>query len=128
MDLGSEKRAELQTLINDPGVPANVATRARIVLWHAEGRPKKGVVALAGVSWPTVNLWISRYEADGVGGLVDHKRGAPREQIPARIRSHVLALTRTTPPAETGLTHWSSREMARYAFSFVAASRVKCTT
>ncbi|MEX5638211.1 IS630 family transposase, partial [Parafrankia sp. FMc2] len=100
--------------MNDPGVPANVATRARIVLWCAEGRPKKEVVTLAGVSWPTVNLWLSRYEADGVGGLVDHKRGAPREQVPAKIRSRVLALTRTAPPAETGLTHWSSREMARY--------------
>jgi transposase len=114
VDLGAEKRAELQELINDPGVPANVATRARIVLWYAEGRLKKEIVALAGVSWPTVNLWLSRYELDGVGGLVDRKRGAPREQVPAKIRSRVLALTRTTPPAETGLTHWSSREMARY--------------
>jgi hypothetical protein len=25
-----------------------------------------------------------------------------------------LALTRTTPPAETGLSHWSSRELATY--------------
>ena len=23
-------------------------------------------------------------------------------------------MTRTTPPSETGLSHWSSREMARY--------------
>jgi transposase len=114
MDLEAEKRAELEALINGPGVPAKVATRARIALWFAEGRPKKEIVALSGVSWPTVNLWLSRYEKDGVAGLVDRKRGAPREQVPARIRSRVLALTRTTPPMETGLTHWSSREMASY--------------
>jgi transposase len=114
VDLDADKEAELRALINDPGVPANVATRARIVLWCAEGRRKKEVVALAGVSWPTVNLWLSRYESGGVGGLVDRTRGAPREQVPARIRSRVIALTRATPPVETGLTHWSSREMARY--------------
>ncbi|ABD11122.1 hypothetical protein Francci3_1746 [Frankia casuarinae] len=34
--------------------------------------------------------------------------------MPANIRSRVLALTRATPPAETGLTHWSSRELAKY--------------
>ncbi|MEX5637789.1 hypothetical protein AB1460_35730, partial [Parafrankia sp. FMc2] len=39
MELEAEKRAELEAPINDPGVPANVATRARIVLWCAEGRP-----------------------------------------------------------------------------------------
>ena len=26
----------------------------------------------------------------------------------------ILALTKVPPPAETGLTHWSSYEMARY--------------
>jgi transposase len=101
-------------MINDRDVPANVATRARIVLWHAEHRPKKEIVKLAGVSLPTVNLWISRYESEGSAGLLDRSRAAPREQIPANIRGRVLALTRSTPPVETGLTHWSSREMAKY--------------
>lgn len=29
------------------------------------------------------------------------------------MRSRIMALTRISPPAETGLSHWSSREMAR---------------
>jgi transposase len=37
-----------------------VATRARIVLWRAEGRQKKEIAALAGVSRPTVDLWLAR--------------------------------------------------------------------
>jgi transposase len=109
-----EELTELQALINDRGVTANVATRARIILLHAERRPKKEIVALAGVSLPTVNQWISRYESEGIPGLLDRSRAAPREQVPANIRSRVLALTRATPPAETGLTHWSSRELAKY--------------
>nr|WP_225438890.1 IS630 family transposase [Candidatus Frankia nodulisporulans] len=108
------QRAELSALINSRDVPANVATRARIVLWHAERAPKARIAELAGVSRPTVDLWLRRYEQGGVGALVDRRRGAPREQVPAAVRARIVALTRTTPPAETGLSHWSTREMARY--------------
>ncbi|MEX5637825.1 IS630 family transposase [Parafrankia sp. FMc2] len=114
MELGDAERAELSALINSRDVPANVGTRARIVLWHAENTPKARIAQLAGVSRPTVDLWLSRYERDGVAGLVDRPRGAPREQVPAAVRARIVALTRTTPPAETGLSHWSTREMARY--------------
>ncbi|HEY4269310.1 MAG TPA: IS630 family transposase [Galbitalea sp.] len=91
-----------------------MATRARIVLWKAEGRPKVEIAALAGVSRPTVDLWLARFDVDGVAGLLDRRRGAPREQVPASIRARILALTRTGPPTEIGLSHWSSREMARF--------------
>jgi hypothetical protein len=49
-----------------------------------------------------------------LAGLQELQRGGPREQVPARVRARILALTRTTPLAETGMSHWSSREMARY--------------
>jgi hypothetical protein len=49
-----------------------------------------------------------------VSGLLDRRRGAQREQVPAAIRGRVLALTRTSPPAETGLSHRSSRELAAF--------------
>src|SRR4051794_25784583 len=75
---------------------------------------KKDIAALAGVARPTVDLWLSRYAADGAAGLLSHQPGAPREQVDADVRSRVLALTRTTPPAGTGLSHWSSRSMADY--------------
>src|SRR6185437_765728 len=61
-----------------------------------------------------VDLWLSRFAAGGVSGLLDRRRGAPREQVPAAVRARVLALTRTSPPAETGLSHWSSRELAAF--------------
>jgi transposase len=114
MDVTSAQRRELQELVDSSEVAASVATRARIVLWRAENRPKKEIAALAGVSRPTVDLWLSRFDVDGVAGLLGRKRGAPREQVPAAIRGRILALTRTSPPAETGLSHWSSREMAAF--------------
>ena len=48
-----------------------VVTRARIVLWRAENRRKKEIAELSGVSRPTVDLWLSRYESEGVAGLLD---------------------------------------------------------
>jgi transposase len=114
VELTADERAELWSLVNSPDVSAVVATRARVVLWYGEGRLKKEVAALAGVSRPTVDVWLSRYAEEGIGGLQDRARGVGREQMPAAIRARILAATRTSPPVETGLSHWSSREMAAF--------------
>jgi transposase len=112
--LSEEQAAELRAVLNSRDVPAVVATRARIVLWMAEGRRRKDVAELAGVSLPTVDRWVVRYAAGGLAGLQDGSHAAPREQVPGWVRGRILALTRMSPPAETGLSHWSSREMAGY--------------
>ena len=101
-------------MVNSPNVSATMSTRARIVLWRADGRQKKDVAELARVSRPTVDLWLRRYVEEGIAGLRDRSHAAPREQVSARIRARILAATRTTPPADTGLSHWSSREMAMF--------------
>ncbi|GAA1649753.1 helix-turn-helix domain-containing protein [Actinoplanes couchii] len=61
-----------------------------------------------------MDLWLRRYAADGAAGLLAAKPGGPREQVSADVRLRVLALTGTTPPPETGLSHWSTRTMADY--------------
>jgi transposase len=112
--LSEEQAVELRAVVHSRDVSAVVATRARIVLWMAEGRRRKDVAELAGVSLPTVDRWVARYAADGLAGLRDGSHAAPREQVPGGVCGRVLALTRMSPPAETGLSHWSSREMAAY--------------
>lgn len=114
VELTVDQRSELRALVNAAEVPVSVATRARIVLWHAEDRQKKDIAELAGVSRPTVDLWLSRYGQGGIGELLDRPRGGGREQVPAPVRARILALTQTSPPVETGLSHWSSREMAAF--------------
>jgi transposase len=114
VELTEEQAAELRAVVTSRDVSGAVATRARIVLWTAEGRMRKDVGALARVSLPTVDRWLARYEQFGLAGLEENKRGGGREQVPAHIAARILALTRMTPPAETGLSHWSSREMAAY--------------
>jgi transposase len=114
VELAVDQRAELRAMVNSSEVSAAVATRARIVLWRAEGRQKREVAALAGVSRPTVDLWLRRFDADGIAGLLDRARGAAREQVPAQVRARILAASKSSPPAGTGLSHWSSREMAGF--------------
>lgn len=91
-----------------------MAGRARMVLWRDEGYNAEQVAVLAGVSRPTVNMWVRRYAERGLAGLSDQPRPGKPAQVPGTVRARILALTRTTPPAVTGLTHWSSREMAGY--------------
>src|SRR3954447_18849859 len=114
VELTADQCAELRALTTSSEVSAAGGTRARIVLWHAEGRMKKDIAALAGVSRPTVDLWLARYAADGPAGLLAAPPGGPREQVAPQIRSRGLALPRMTPPAETWLSHWSTRTMADY--------------
>jgi hypothetical protein len=66
--LSEEQAAELRAVLTSREVPAVVATRARIVLWMGEGRRRKDVAELAGVSLPTVDRWVARYATDGLAG------------------------------------------------------------
>ncbi|MFF3357369.1 helix-turn-helix domain-containing protein [Streptomyces sp. NPDC002917] len=109
-----EQAAELRELVNSRDVPADIAMRARIVLWSGEGCRRKDIAELLGVSLPTVDRWKTRYAEHGLAWLEGELPGGAREQVPAQIRARVIALTRMTPPAVTGLSHWSTGELAKY--------------
>lgn len=47
MELSPEQDAELRALVNSRDASAVLATRARIVLWHAQGRARKDIGPLA---------------------------------------------------------------------------------
>ena len=114
MELSEQDRAELLAVIKSDAYDGSVSSRAQIVLWYGEGRRKSEIAAVLKTTRPTVDKWIQRYEKHGIAGLVNRTSpGGPR-QIPDRIRSRVLALTRETPPSALGISHWSSSEMSRY--------------
>src|SRR5436190_11449179 len=112
MDLSSEQMAELRELAGSRDVPADVALRARIVLWSAEGWRRKDVAELAGVAPRTVDRCKARFAEWGLAGLEERRRGGPRTQVPPQTRGRVIALTRMSPPADSGLSHWSTRTLA----------------
>src|SRR4029077_14379546 len=104
-------REELLRLTRSSRAPAGLARRARIVLLAAAGVSNTTIADGVGVSRPTVIAWRDRYQAKGIAGLHDEDRsGRPR-----RIdRAKVIAVTLAPPPKKYGVTHWSSRLLARH--------------
>ena len=113
MELTVEQRTELESVVRI-GYDRSVSARAQMVLWRAEGHSVADVAVMAGTTKPTVYKWIDRFEEGGLAGLDSRpSTGRPRSVL-GEVRARVLALTKVPPPAETGLTHWSSYEMACY--------------
>jgi transposase len=89
---------------------AGRARRARIVLLAADGLPHTEVAERCGTSVPTVRHWRSRYVAAGIKALEDLPRsGRPRSVDEVKI----VVTTLEPPPKRLGVTHWSSRLLAR---------------
>src|SRR5216683_1904905 len=113
MDITLEERTELESIIS-AGYDGSLSARAQMVLWRDDGCTFAEIARRAGTTKPTAALWIGRYEQGGIGALEDRKpTGRPR-YIPGQVRSRIIALTRSGPPEQAGITHWSSREMAKY--------------
>src|SRR3954469_23774660 len=106
-----EDRAELTRWTRTPSLRAGLAQRARILLLADEGIGTNEIVARVGVSKPTVIAWKRRYAAEGIAGLDDR----PKPGRPARIDPVEIVLATLEPPPESlGVTHWSSRLLARH--------------
>jgi len=80
------------------------------VLLAADGLSNTAIAARVGVSRPTVLTWRGRYETGGVAALEDLDRpGRPRHVDQAEV----VVATLAKPPAKLGVTHWSSRLLAK---------------
>jgi transposase len=103
-------REVLVSWTRSPSVRAGLAQRARIVLLAAEGTGTGEIVRRVGVSKPTVIAWKRRYAEEGLGGLDDRaKPGRPRRVDEVEI----VLRTLEPPPPRLGVTHWSSRLLAK---------------
>lgn len=114
LKLTEEQLAELRAAVRPGGYDRSVSARAQIVLWFHEGYRKTDIAEMSGASRPTIDLWLGRYAAHGLGGLLTRSSPGAKRTIPDYIRGRVLALTRQTPPAELGISHWTAGAMARY--------------
>jgi transposase len=110
--LTDDQRVVLLRQARAKGSPARVVERARIVLLAAEGVPGVEIAERVGCSEPTVIRWRSRFAERGLAGLVDEPRPGKPPTIPQAMRDEILSITLTEPPAELGITHWSSRLLA----------------
>ena len=111
VEVPPEDRDVLEGWLRSPSMRAGLAQRARIVLLAADGVGTGEIVHRVGVSKPAVIRWKRRYASDGIAGLDDRpKSGRPPTIDPMGI---VLA-TLEPPPERLGVTHWSSRLLAKH--------------
>ena len=106
----TERRA-LVALAGAGTTEQRLATRARIVLRAADGQPNNRIAADLHVAPMTVLLWRRRFARDRLAGLRDAARPGRERTYPRAERDRVIARTLSEPPA--GLSHWSSRRLAR---------------
>jgi len=106
-------RQELERRVRSKTLPAREVERARIVLLSTEGLSGVEVAERVGCSEPTVVAWRRRYAERGLVGLAERPRAGRPPTISDAQRHDILWRTLTPPPDELGITHWSSRLLAR---------------
>jgi hypothetical protein len=85
----------------------------RIVLLSSQGYSGVEIAERVGCSEPTVICWRNRYAQCGLAGLGDQlRRGRPPSTSPTQLWE-ILWLTVNRPPVEEGITHWSTRLLAK---------------
>ena len=104
----------LESLLRREGYDGSVSARAQMVLGWSEGHSAQEIARMAGTTKPTVYKWIAQYDQYGIDGLSNRVSTGRPPEVSAEVRARILALSRQSPPEKTGLSHWSSREMARY--------------
>ena len=106
-------RAQLEQLIRTRAAPHRLVLRAQLVLGAAAGESGRALASRLRVARPTVTLWVARYQAEGVAGLVaDRPRSGRPKRLTAAKAEHLVRLV-TQTPAPDGGTHWSTRLVAR---------------
>ena len=111
LTLSDADRRELQRLQRAAAAPAGLVRRARAVLLMAHGQSGVAVAQTTGYTPVQVSRIRARFAAEGLAGLADRARSGRPPQVSGRKRAQVVALT--LKPAPEGLTHWSTRELAR---------------
>jgi transposase len=110
LELRKGDREKLTRIASSRTAEAGLTRRARIVLLAAEGLPHTEVARRAGVSVPVVREWRSRYALGGLRALED----LPRSGRPKTVdETAIVVATLERPPDRLGVTHWSSRLLAR---------------
>jgi transposase len=106
-------RRELERLHRTPSAPAGLSRRAHAVLLMAQGMSGVNIAERVGYTVVQVSRLRRRFADGGVAGLQERPRSGRPPTITARKRAQIVALTLKPPTA--GLTHWSTRDLARHA-------------
>jgi transposase len=114
IQLTPEDREALERCVRSRTAPHRAVQRARIVLGSAAGLSNAEICSRVGVTPPTVTLWLNRFEAEGIGALIQDRprSGRPKRPETPAIEAEIVRRTTQTKPPEDVATHWSTRLLA----------------
>jgi len=109
--LEAGEHTKLERLVHSPMAPAGLVRRAQAVLLMADRVPGVEIARRTGYTPVQISRLRRRFAEERIAGLDDRPRsGRPKKLSPRKI-AQVVAWTLKPPPV--GLTHWSSRELAK---------------
>ena len=110
IELNSDEREQLMSMVNSRTMPHGLVRRANIILMAADGVANTTIAEKLGISRPTVYLWRKRFLEQRMMGLYDELRpGRPRSIPDEEVAGLIKKTLETKPP---GGTHWSCRSIA----------------
>lgn len=111
LTISDADRERLESWVRRQTTGQALALRARIILACAEGKMNIKVAKQERTTNATVGKWRRRFLESGIDGLLDeHRPGAPRTISDKAVESIVTTTLESQPE---GMTHWSTREMAK---------------
>ncbi len=107
LQLSAAERQQLNNFAASRSLPHSLVSRARLVLWSAEGVPNQEIGARLSWSKPTVGKWRQRFVEHRIAGLYDELRpGRPRSVSDEQVALLLRRTLKQKPPAGT---HWTVR-------------------
>ncbi|PSH02640.1 MAG: IS630 family transposase [Acidobacteria bacterium] len=111
LELTSDEETQLKGLASSRTLPHSLVSRAKVVLWSAQGQTNTEIADRLGWTKATVGKWRLRFVEHRVAGLYDELRpGRPRSIDDEKIAA---LLKRTLSRKPSGGTHWSVRQAAQ---------------
>ena len=111
LELTTDEHTQLKSLTTSRTLPHSLVSRAKVVLWSAEGRSNSEIAKRLGWTNATVGKWRQRFIEQRLVGLYDELRpGRPRSIEDEQIAG---LLKRTLSRQPAGGTHWSVRQAAQ---------------
>jgi transposase len=110
IELDSQTRVQLQSLVRSPSTSQALVSRSRIVLAAAEGKPNQEIARALGIPGVTVGKWRRSFASQGLEGLQDRPRsGRPVKHAP-EVWQRVQHRVCQKPEFQS---RWSVRTLAR---------------
>lgn len=111
IEVSAADRAELERLQRASSTPAGLSRRARAILLMLQGHSGVEIAERVGYTVVQVSRIRRRFAEGGVAGLTDRPKPGRPPTVTARKRAQIVAMT--LKPPGPGLSHWTSRDLAR---------------